>query len=586
MWIRRRGDLQGNRPHDAAGRLRRVRLVAGLVLLAYLVTHLLNHALGLISLATMEVGRTYFLACWRNPVGTLALYGALATHVALALWSIYQRRHFRMPAWEATQLLLGLMIPPLLVSHLVGTRVAHTWFGTTDSYARVVLALWEQRPDLGARQALVLTIAWVHGCIGLHFWLRLRPWYPRMAPVLLSAAVLLPVLALLGFAHAGREIAALARQPDWVAEVLQAANTPDVAGRARLDRLHWTLLGGFAASVGAVLLARTARLAQARRRGTVRLTYPDGRQVLVPRGLTVLEASRFAGIPHASVCGGRGRCSTCRVRILSDVGSLPTATRDELRVLKRVGASPNVRLACQLRPMYDLAIVPLLPATASARDSVPRPGYLAGQEREIAVLFADLRGFTALAEHRLPYDVVFLLNRYCEAVGTAIERAGGVPNQFTGDGVMALFGVDTGPEDGCRSALTAAQEIVRSLDTLSQMLAEELDVPLRAGIGIHAGPAIVGQMGYGAAVYLTAVGDAVNVASRLQELTKLYDCQLVISAQVVRRTVIDGAQFPRHQVTVRNHAEPLVIYAIEEVGKLWGGSRRGDANDTGERTNH
>jgi adenylate cyclase len=565
MWHRRGDDLHGTRPRDAAVPLRRVRLAAGLILFAYLATHLLNHALGLLSLATMEAGRTWFLAFWRNPVGTLALYGALATHVALAFWSLYQRRSLRMPAWEATQLLLGLMIPPLLVSHLVGTRLAHAWFDTTDSYTRIVLALWERRPDLGVRQALVLAIAWTHGCIGLHFWLRLRRWYPRVAPVLLSTAVLLPVLALLGFAHAGREVAALARQPDWVAEVLRSANAPDLAARARLEHMHSALLGGFVASLGAVLLARAARLAQARRRGSVRFTYPDGRQVLVPRGLTVLEASRSAGIPHASVCGGRGRCSTCRVRISRGLESLPTATLEELRVLKRVGAPPNVRLACQLRPTHDLSIVPLLPATASARDGVARPGYIAGQEREIAVLFADLRRFTALAERRLPYDVVFLLNRYCEAVGTSIEGAGGVPNQFTGDGVMALFGVETGPDDGCRCALTAAREIVRSLDALSQRLAEELDAPLHVGIGIHAGPAIVGQMGYGAGVYLTAVGDTVNVASRLQELTKQYDCQLVISEQVVRRTGMDGSLFPRHQVMVRNHTDPLVIYTIDHV---------------------
>ncbi len=569
-WARS-GDLHGIHPHDAALRLRRVRLAAGLVLFAYLATHLLNHALGLISLATMEAGRIYFLAFWRNPVGTLALYGAVAAHVALALWSLYQRRHLRMPAWEAAQLLLGLLIPPLLISHVVGTRLAHAWFDTTDSYTRVVLALWEQRPDLGARQALVVIIAWTHGAIGLHYWLRLRPWYPRVAPVLLSAAVLLPVLALLGFAHAGREVAAMAQQPGWMAEVSHSANVPDPTARARLDRMHRALLGGFGASVGAVFLARAVRLAQARRLGTVRLTYPDGRQVLVPSGLSVLEASRFAGIPHASVCGGRGRCSTCRVRIISDFELLPTATRDEQRVLRRVGAPLNVRLACQLRPTHDLSIVPLLPATASARDGMDRPGYLAGQEREIAVFFADLRRFTALAERRLPYDVVFLLNRYCEAVGTAIERAGGMPNQFTGDGVMALFGVESGPDDGCRCALLAAQEIVRSLAVLSQALTEELDAPLQVGIGIHAGPAIVGQMGYGAALYLTAVGDTVNVASRLQELTKRYDCQLVISEQVIRRTGVDGSRFPRHQVMVRNHAGPLVIYAIDDVDELRAG---------------
>jgi adenylate cyclase len=567
MRQRRGGDLHGTGPHDAAV-LRRLRLAAGLILFAYLTTHLLNHTLGLISLAAMEAGRAWFLAFWRHPVGTLALYGALAAHVALAFWSLYQRRSLRMPAWETAQLLLGLMIPPLLISHVVGTRLAHAWFDTTDSYTRVVLALWERRPDLGLRQALVLAVAWTHGCIGLHFWLRLRPWYPRVAPVLLSTAVLLPVLALLGFAHAGREVAILAREPTWEAEILQSANAPDAAGRVRLDRMHSALIGGFFGSLGAVFLGRAARLAQARRRGTVRLTYPDGRQVRVLRGFTVLEASRFAGIPHASVCGGRGRCSTCRVRIPQGFESLPTATREERLVLRRVGAPPNVRLACQLRPTHDLSIVPLLPATASARDVIAQPGYIAGQEREIAVLFADLRRFTALAEHRLPYDVVFLLNRYCEAVGTSIERAGGVPNQFTGDGVMALFGVETGPDDGCRCALIAAQQIVRSLDALSQRLVEELDAPLEVGIGIHTGPAIIGQMGYGAAVYLTAVGDTVNVASRFQELTKQYDCQLVISEQVVRRTGVDGTLFPRHQVMVRNHAEPFVIYAIDHVGKL------------------
>ena len=121
MRHRCHGDLQGSRAHDIAVPLRRVRLATGLVLMAYLTTHPLNHALGLMSLATMEAGRSYFPACWRNPVGTLALYGALATHVVLALRSIYQRRHFRMPVWEATQLLLGLVIPPLLASHVVGS---------------------------------------------------------------------------------------------------------------------------------------------------------------------------------------------------------------------------------------------------------------------------------------------------------------------------------------------------------------------------------------------------------------------------------------------------------------------------------
>lgn len=184
------------------------------------------------------------------------------------------------------------------------------------------------------------------------------------------------------------------------------------------------------------------------------------------------------------------------------------------------------------------------------------------------MLFADLRQFTTLAERRLPYDVVFLLNRYFEAVGGAIERSGGVTNQFTGDGVMAIFGVETGPAAGCRAALTAAAEMARSVDALTEDLGDELPAPLRIGIGIHAGPAVVGYMGYGVARYLTAVGDTVHVASRLQDLTKEYDCQLVVSEAVARYAALEVAGRPRHELSVRNRAEPVVIYSLKEA-RAW-----------------
>jgi adenylate cyclase len=153
-------------------------------------------------------------------------------------------------------------------------------------------------------------------------------------------------------------------------------------------------------------------------------------------------------------------------------------------------------------------------------------------------------------------------------VGGAVERCGGVANQFTGDGVMALFGVEGDPAHGCRAALAAAGEIVRSLDALTSELGEELPAPLRIGIGIHAGPAVVGQMGHGVARYLTAVGDTVHVASRLQDLTKTYDCQLVLSQSVAERAGLDVGALPRHAVSVRNRAEPVVIYVVNDVRSL------------------
>jgi adenylate cyclase len=544
------------------GLLRRLRLASGLVLLAYLTTHFANHALGLISLDRMEDGREWFLLLWRNPLGTTALYGALLVHALLAFWSLYRRHHLRMPAWEGAQLALGLAIPPLLVSHIVGTRLAHVIFDVTDSYTRTALSLWHVDPWAGARQALVLLVAWTHACIGIHFWLRLRPGYPRVAPLLYAAAVLLPALALLGFAQAGREAAVLAQTPGFADSVIATS----AAERATLRRISTWLWWGYVVVLAAVLVARHVRLRLLR--AQVLITYPGERHVRTPVGLTVLEASRMAGIPHASVCGGRGRCSTCRVRIERGIDTLPPVRAEEQRVLERVGAPPGVRLACQLRPVRDLAVAPLLPAAAGPSLAAPRGDARGGRDQEIAVLFADLRGFTGMAERKLPYDVVFVLNRYCEVVGSAITAAGGIPNQFSGDGVMAIFGVDRGAEEGCRHALAAAGAMVAGIATLNRELALELPTPLRLGIGIHTGPAIVGRMGYGDSAQLTAIGDTVNVAARLEQLTKDYACALVMSEAVAVRAGLDVSAFPRHELTVRNRAGALAVRVVDDPGAL------------------
>jgi adenylate cyclase len=240
----------------------------------------------------------------------------------------------------------------------------------------------------------------------------------------------------------------------------------------------------------------------------------------------------------------------------------------EKGILDHIQAPPNVRLGCQLRPAEDLLVVPILPVETKAADEGLDPNFLAGREQDIVVLFADLRGFTRIAEDKLPYDVVFLLNRYFDVVGDAIELAGGTANQFTGDGVMALFGMEAGPEVGCRQALAAACEIIRGLEELSQAFSGELQEPLKAGIGIHTGQAVVGHMGHGIATYLTAVGDTVHVASRFQELTKEYRCQMVISDLVARRAGIDASGFDRHQVTVRNRERPLAVRTIGDLEML------------------
>jgi len=550
----------------SAYHVRRVRLAAALVLLTYVVLHFLNHSLGLISLGAMEAGRWWFLALWRSWPGTVALYGAIIVHGVLALWLLYQRRSLRMPAWEVAQYTLGLLIPALLVVHVTGTRIAWWRMDADDPYARIVLGLWVLSPQFGARQVVAITVVWLHACIGVHYWLRFRGWYPRARPWLFTVALLLPVLALLGFVSAGREVAALARTPGWVPSLLARTNAPDPAEAARLLAIRQGFLNTYLLALVVVLLARGVRRLRERRH-SLRVTYTTGPIVTAPVGFTILEASRLGRVPHASVCGGRGRCSTCRVRVVRGLDALPPPSEAEQRVLARVGAPPDVRLACQTRPARDVTVTPLVPPSIDARGALA-PDARQGRERELAVLFADLRGFTRMAEHKLPYDVVFFLNRYFAAVGTAITGAGGITNQFTGDGVMALFGVDDGPAVGSRQALAAAQAMIESMTRLNAELAGELKAPLRIGIGIHAGPGVVGWMGWGESFYLTAVGDTVHVAARLEQATKDFHAELVVSEDVARRAGLDLSAFPAHRLEVRNRTEPVAVRVIAHVAEL------------------
>ena len=388
-------------------------------------------------------------------------------HVTLAVHKLWRRRSLSMPAWELTQAVLGFLIPFWLVVHVIGTRGTHELFGVDDSYAYVLNALWPQ----GAwRQSLMLILVWLHGCIGIHFWLRLRPWYRSVQPWLFALALLLPTLALIGFANAGRELRAIAAtDPGWLARLTVHGRTRPIRPRgAWVYDTERRVLLGFAAVLLGTLGARAVRALRARYGGRVRLRYPDGVTLSIEPGMSVLEASRAAGVPHASVCGGRGRCSTCRVRLGAGAEHLPPPAPDEARVLARIGASADVRLACQLRPTHDLAVVPLLPASASPHDVRVQVNPGLGIEREVAVLFADLRAFTRMSEGRLPYDVVFLLNQYFKAMGQAVEAEGGRVDKFIGDGIMALFGVDADPEAACRHALAAARAMAVALEELNR----------------------------------------------------------------------------------------------------------------------
>jgi adenylate cyclase len=533
--------------------VRQVRVTCGLILFAYLLSHFVNHALGSVSYGAMVEGLKYHMAFWRYPLVTAVFYTAGITHWGLGLWALYERRQFRYRTPEITQLVLGISIPFLLVAHFVGIRMQQPLFGRDLYYAQALFAYWVNRPYMEWVQFALLIVAWVHGCIGLFFWLRLKRFFARAAPYLLVAAALLPTLALLGLIQGGREVIELSRMPEWRAANLAPAQFSTPPQRALLDAIIFWFPVVYAVVLALILAARGVRSLRERRGGTINLSYPNGVKVNVPRGLSVLEASLRHNVPHASVCGGKARCSTCRIRVVGDLAALPKPSRREAFVLARVGASadPAIRLACQLRPRTDIAFFLVFPpqtSPASMRRSIK---IRVGEELYVVSMFVDMRQSTRLAEQRLPFDTMFIINRFLAAVSEAIENSGGQPNQFVGDGILALFGLDRTPAIACAQAIDAIGRIAASVEQLNRDLAADLRDPIRFGIGVNGGRVIVGDIGYRERVVFTALGDAVNVAARLQDLTKDLGCEALVSEEVCRAANLAADPAATRDVAIR-----------------------------------
>jgi adenylate cyclase len=536
-----------------------LRLASGLILFAFAATHFLNHAVGLVSIDLMESVRAVRVGITRSTPGTVILLAALVIHFVLGVWRFLNRRIMRITPNEWVQLAFGLLIPVLLLRHIIGMRGVHEAFGVDDNY---VYALWVMWPAEALRQAALMLLVWVHGGIGIHHWLMLKPSYKRFRWFLTGAAVLIPALGYAGFASAGRDVRF---ETDF-----ENPFTPD-----QIDFFHrvmdWTLYG-YLALLLALIAVKVGLIVADRYRHKIMVTYTGGTRVPAPQGLSLLEVSRLYGIPHASVCGGRARCSTCRVRVVEGLAEQPPPGETERKVLQRVGAPANVRLACQLKPAADLQVTMLLPARGDAR-AVPMDKFFWGVEQEVTLLFSDIRGFTKFSEHRLSYDVVFLLNQYLGRMSEAIEDTGGYVDKFMGDGIMAIFGIDKPVKQGALDALAAARSMGGVLDALNQSLHEELRGHLDMGIGIHTGPAILGRIGAAGGVdtgrRITALGDTVNTASRLESASKDLAVQAVISRAVLAAAQIDpSGEFDERSIEIRGRTQPLDVIAVKRATQI------------------
>ena len=538
---------------------RDLRLASGLVMFAYLTTHLSTHALGLVSLDAAEAGLIFAAEVWSSRPGTISLYGAFALHFLLAFWAIYDRRTFRLPPAELLRIALGLWLPVLLMGHVVATRLEFELIGSDPTYARIVAELWSSHAEW--RQIGLLAPGWLHGCLGLYYAFGHRPWWRRMQFVLFAIALLLPVLSALGFITMGRD---LDRKLTAQGAVISAPSPPDaetIAKRAAMRRWLDGLLLVYAGIVGGTFAARGVRnMVERRRSGLVTISYPN-RTVHVPRGWSVLEASRAFHIAHASTCGGRARCSTCRVRVTSGADSCPDPTPLERATLDRLGAEPDVRLACQLRPVGGVAVSPLVLSE--------RPVYRArvpavDSERDVVLLFCDFSNSEVLARDYMAHDVLFAFKRYAESACHAIRRAGGTICNVEHDSIFALFGLSGDLDRACRSALTATTEIERSLREINDRLGQEWGCKAEIAVSIHTGRVALSKIGQTTDLIIAA-GDAVELAGEIRKTAMAGGKLYAVSGPVFAAAKVAPPSLDPKTVARGDDDESVPVYFMDTV---------------------
>lgn len=347
--------------------MRTLRLVSGLVLMAFVSGHLANLMLGMHSLAAMEAGRPYLMGPWRTGIGLSLLAGAALVHIALGLYAIGTRRSLAMSRTDVVQLCLGLATPPLLLNHVVVMHMAGEVTPNFDAtFGQMLAVYWSFSPRYAFQQLLVVMVVWIHAAVGLYSWLVLKPVWRRIGGMVLPVLFAIPILALLGFAEAGKEVLAkLAGDPAWRAYITENLGRV-VKVTSQLDAVQARILIGYGILALAAFGVLAARLLRDRLR-RVSVAYDGGLSAQGRHGLSILELSRLNDIPHAHVCSGRGRCGTCRVRVDGGAASLSPRNETENFTLARVGAGETDRLACQARVLgAGVSVSRVLPAYADA----------------------------------------------------------------------------------------------------------------------------------------------------------------------------------------------------------------------------
>ncbi|MDA3941899.1 MAG: DUF2769 domain-containing protein [Spirochaetia bacterium] len=283
--------------------------------------------------------------------------------------------------------------------------------------------------------------------------------------------------------------------------------------------------------------------------------------------IPILEASLSSGIDHTHVCGGRARCSTCRVIVTDGLEHCVPRNGKESSLAKIKGFSPEVRLACQTTVNSDISLRRLVLDAEDISVAINEGRSKlndSGREIEATILFSDIRSFTSFSEKSLPYDIIHILNRYFNALGEDIDSYSGYIDKYMGDGIMAIFGLDQDSnENSAFQALSAALKMMNSLKDFNKYLDSRFDHEFKIGIGIHTGKVIVGNLGYRKKKEFTAIGDTVNTASRIESLNKKSGTSILVSETTYSQVKDQFDWKHKFSSKVKGKELPVIVYEPE-----------------------
>ncbi|HEY5573933.1 MAG TPA: adenylate/guanylate cyclase domain-containing protein [Anaerolineales bacterium] len=293
---------------------------------------------------------------------------------------------------------------------------------------------------------------------------------------------------------------------------------------------------------------------------------PDDKTVTVEAHETILQSAMRAGIPLTHDCGGKARCTTCRILILDGAMAYVSPRNEKEAVLAgQLGFEPIIRLACQTLVTGDIRIRRLvLDDSDISLTRLAGPGSSTasvGSEKYLAILFADIRNFTHFAEKQLPYDVIHFLNRYFYHMRQVVERNKGYINNYMGDGLLALFGLDD-PANAAERAVHAGLEMLREMENLQPYIKQTYGQNLQMGVGIHYGDVVIGNLGNAASERSMVIGDAVNVASRIESCNKIASTRLLVSAAVYDQLGDRVTVGKKSNFTLKGKEDEFQLYEI------------------------